>query len=154
MEHLLLFVVLGVGSGALIAAIALSIVLTYRGAGVINIAAGAIAMFGAYVYYGLRSGGYLFLSVLDFGNPLSRELALIVTMAVCALCGALMDVAVLRPLRTASALAKLVATVGVLLMLQAIVVLRFGGQGQAAPDVLGGGSIHMLGGVVPSNRIQ
>ena len=34
---------LGVGSGALIAAIAVGIVLTYRGSGVVNFATGAVA---------------------------------------------------------------------------------------------------------------
>jgi branched-chain amino acid transport system permease protein len=153
MEQLLLFVVLGIGPGALIAGIALSIVLTYRGAGTINIAAGAVAMFGAYVYYGLRTGGYLFLSALDLGGPLSTVPAFLVTVIVCGLGGALMDLTVFRPLRTASPLAKLVGTVGVLLTLQAVVILRFGGEGQSAPDVLKGGTIELFGGTVPVNRL-
>ena len=59
----------GLAQGALIAAIALGVVLTYRGSGVVNLANGAIAMFAAYVYSTLRSQGDLFLPPLP--NPLS-----------------------------------------------------------------------------------
>ena len=51
----------GVAQGALIAAIALGIVVTYRGSGVVNLANGAVAMFAAYIYAVLRSDGDLFL---------------------------------------------------------------------------------------------
>ena len=40
----------GLASGALIAAIALGVVLTYRGSGVVNFANSAIAMYIAYIY--------------------------------------------------------------------------------------------------------
>ena len=62
-------IVLGLGGGALIAAIALSITLNYQGSGVVNFAAGAIAMYGGYVYYGLRVNGQLFLPPIP--NPLA-----------------------------------------------------------------------------------
>ena len=41
MRDILLFAALGLGAGALIASIALGVVLTYRGSGVINVATGA-----------------------------------------------------------------------------------------------------------------
>ena len=44
MEQVLLFVLLGLGGGALIAGIALGVVVTYRGSGIINLATGAVAM--------------------------------------------------------------------------------------------------------------
>jgi hypothetical protein len=44
MKQILLFILLGLGPGALIAGIALGVVLTYRGAGVVNLATGGIAM--------------------------------------------------------------------------------------------------------------
>jgi hypothetical protein len=58
-KDLVLFTLLGLGSGAFIAGLALSAVLSYRGAGVVNLASGAIAMLGAYVFYGLRLTGAL-----------------------------------------------------------------------------------------------
>ena len=69
MEQILLFAVLGLGTGALIAGLGLSLVATYRGSGTINIATGAIAMFGAYVYYGLHVGGYLLFPDLHIAGP-------------------------------------------------------------------------------------
>ena len=56
--QLLLFAILGLGAGSLIAGIALGVVLTYRGSGIINLATGAIAMLAGYSYWALRSGEF------------------------------------------------------------------------------------------------
>jgi branched-chain amino acid transport system permease protein len=161
-SQFLLFVLLGLGPGALIAGIALGVVLSYRGAGVINLATGAVAMLGAYVFYGLRTGGYLFLPPIPFaphtvslGGPWATLPAMLVALAVCVLTGALFDVLVLRRLRGAAPLAKLLASLGLLITIQAIAVLRFGTSGQAAPAVLPNGPqdvVHVAGATVPSDR--
>src|SRR5919112_2361861 len=162
MTQFVLFVLLGLGPGALIAGIALGIVLAYRGAGVINIATGAIAMLGAYVYFGLKTAGYLFLPPIPFaphriqlGEPWAALPAVLVALAVCAFTGLLFDVLVLRRLRTASPLAKLLASLGLFLIVQAIAVLRFGTSGQSAPAVLPNGPndlLHVFRATVPSDR--
>src|SRR5579862_570832 len=153
-NDILLFIVLGFSSGALVAGIALGIVLNYRGSGVINLGTGALALLGAYVFYSLRTGGYLFLSQLSLGSPFGTLAAFALTMVVMALIGATFDVLVLRRLRTSSALAKLVASLGLFLTIQAAVVLEFGGNGQVAPAVLpSGGSVHMFGINVPSDHL-
>jgi branched-chain amino acid transport system permease protein len=155
MSHILLFVLLGLGPGALIAGLSLGVVIHYRGSGVINLSVGAIAMFAAFVFYGLRSGGYLFLTQLDLGGPWSTVPALILTVVVCAVVGVLMDVLLYRPLRNGSPLAKLVGSLGVLLILQAAVVLRFGQGGEAPPSVLPQhGTTHVLGVSVPSDELM
>ena len=59
----------GIAQGALIAAIALGVVLTYLGSGVVNFASGTIAMYVAYVYAGLRAEGDLFVPPLP--NPMA-----------------------------------------------------------------------------------
>jgi branched-chain amino acid transport system permease protein len=161
-SQFLLFVLLGLGPGALIAGIALGVVLAYRGAGVINLATGALAMLGAYVFYGLRTGGYLFLPPIPFaphtvslGGTWGTLPAILVAVAVCALTGALFDLLVLRRLRGAAPLAKLLASLGLLITIQAIAVLRFGTSGQAAPAVLPNGPgdvVHVGGATVPSDR--
>ena len=56
MQQILLFILLGLGSGALIAGIALAVVLTYRGSGIINLSTGAIAMLGGYAFWALNAG--------------------------------------------------------------------------------------------------
>ncbi len=71
MEQVLLFVLLGLGGGALIAGIALGVVLTYRGSGIINLATGAVAMVAGYSFWSLQSDFY--------GFTLGRAPAFVVT---------------------------------------------------------------------------
>jgi branched-chain amino acid transport system permease protein len=143
MSQFFLFVLLGLGPGALIAGLALSVVVAYRGSNVVNLATGAIAMLGAYVFYGLRTGGYLFLPPVPFaghrialGGAWSIVPAVAVALIVCGLTGSLFDVIVLRRLRNSPPLAKLLASLGLLIVIQAIAVLRFGTSGQLAPSAL------------------
>nr|WP_237418529.1 ABC transporter permease [Actinomadura rayongensis] len=152
---MILFILLGAGPGALYAGLAQSLVLTHRGAGVINVGAGAMAMWGAYTFYGLREGHLLLPLVYPgLGGPVPVVPAFLLAVALSALLGALVDVAVLKWLRTSAPLAKLVAGVGLMLTVQALVVLRFGGTGQTAPQVLAGGSVRILGGAVPVVRLE
>lgn len=143
MESLVVYSLLGLGSGALFGGLALAAVINYRGSGVLNLALGAIAVLGGYVFYGLRTGGYLFLPPIPFagsrlrlGHPWALAPAMLVALGICAFTGALLDGIVFRRLRTASALAKLIGTLGLLLSIQAVINLRFGTNGQAAPPVL------------------
>ena len=48
MKDIALFVLLGLGAGAVIAGIAMAVVVTYIGSGIINLATGAVAMVAAY----------------------------------------------------------------------------------------------------------
>ena len=56
MQNVILYAALGLGAGALTASIALGVVLIYRGSGVINVAVGAIAMIGAYLFWAFTTG--------------------------------------------------------------------------------------------------
>src|SRR3954465_15043927 len=93
----ILFALLDAGSGALVAGIAIGLVVTYRGSGIINLATGAIAMVSAYAFWSFRTGFY----GPAFGTPVSFVLTLLVVVAL----GALIELLVYRPLRTAPALA-------------------------------------------------
>ncbi len=143
MEQILLFILLGLGSGALIAGIALAVVLTYRGSGVINLSTGAIAMLGGYAFWALNSGK---LASLPIG--VAVPLALVFVLVI----GALTEFAVYRPLRNSAPLAKLVASLGVLLIAQSAMLLAFGVTPQPAASILPQTTVHMLGAVVPLNR--
>ena len=99
MQQILLFILLGLGSGALIAGIALAVVLTYRGSGIINLSTGAIAMLGGYAFWALNAGKFATLPTA-VALPLSLLFVLVV--------GAITEFAVYRPLRNSSPLAKLV----------------------------------------------
>lgn len=145
----------GIAQGALIAAIALGVLLTYRGSGVVNLANGAVAMYVGYVYTVLRRDGDLFLPPLpnplsllegivhgvqdrdtfrlpdiptsiSFGTEMGFWPAAAISLAFCVALGLTLHVFVFRPLRHAPPLAKVVASVGLFLTLQAVVVRRFG----------------------------
>ncbi len=144
MTQLTLFALLGLGAGALIAGVALSVVLTYRGSGIINLAAGAVAMVAAYTFWALRS---------DFFHiTLATGPAFVATVLVAVVLGALMEFLVFRPLRTAAPLAKLIASLGILLALQATMLLVFGTAAKPIPNILPKDNVELLGVSVPVNR--
>jgi branched-chain amino acid transport system permease protein len=145
MDQIILFALLGLGTGALIAGIGLGVVLTYRGSGVINLATGAVAMIAGYLFYTLNTGGF-------FGVELDTGPALIVAFLMTIALGIAVDYLVFRPLRTASPLAKLVASLGLLLTAQAAIVLIFGTAGRDAPSVLPKNIVTVADVGIPADR--
>jgi branched-chain amino acid transport system permease protein len=137
LEQIWQFALLGLGVGALIAGIALGVVLFYRGSGVINLATGAIAMLAGFTYWVLRTGtfGGGELRELHF-SPMSTGPALVLTFVVIVLFAVVMELLAFRPLQAASPLAKLAASLGVLLTLQATMLLLFGDTPKPQPPVL------------------
>ncbi len=122
---------LGLGNGAVFAALALALVMTYRSSGVINFATGAIAMFSAYTYASLRKGELLtFLpglpKTVDLGAKLGFLPAAAIALAITALLGALLYLVVFRPLRDAPPLARAVASLGVMVVIQSIMAIAVG----------------------------
>lgn len=166
----------GVGSGALYAAIALAVVLTYRGSGVVNFASGATAMYVAYIYNDLRTHGEIFLpplpnplslvegllhgvgstgvSLPDLptsignGTPMAFLPAMLISLGAAVVLGFLFHVLIFRPLRAAPPLAKVVASVGLFILLQAIVTLRFTSQAQAVEPIMRKEPVHFPGDLV------
>ena len=138
MSDHLLFLIVGLGAGAAYAALAMALVTTYRGTGVINIAQGAMAMWAAFAYDELRRRGDLVLPAgrLDLGGGLEVWPALLLGVALASALGLVLHLVVFRPLRSAPPLAKVVASVGVAIALQALVVLRFGTGRRAVPAAL------------------
>ncbi|MCZ7527061.1 MAG: hypothetical protein M5U14_12170 [Acidimicrobiia bacterium] len=102
------YLLLGLGGGAVVAALALGLVLTHRASGVINFAHGATGMYVAFVYFELRRSGDLVLPLL--GLPARVHLvdrpteltALTASMLVAAAVGVLVYGLVFRPLRRAA----------------------------------------------------
>ena len=130
MTHLV-FLLLGLGNGAVFGALALALVLTYRSSGVLNFGTSAIALHAAYVYAFLRQGKLLLLIPglpvsVDIGDPLGFVPALVVTLAVSALFGLVLYALIFRPLRTAPPVAKAVAALGVSLVVSGVIAERLG----------------------------
>ena len=144
MKDIILFTLLGLGGGAVIAGIAMAVVVTHRGSGIINLATGAIAMVSAYGFWALKSGFFH----VTFGTVP----AAIITMSTAILVGVLSELLVFRPLRTSSPLAKLVASLGILLILQATMLLWFGSASQSIPSVFPKDIVDVFGNSIPVNR--
>jgi ABC-type branched-subunit amino acid transport system ATPase component/branched-subunit amino acid ABC-type transport system permease component len=136
------FTLLGLGLGAIYALAAQGIVLIYRGSGVLNFAHGAMGMVGAFVYADLRDDGW-------GGVP-----ALIAGVVACAVLGALTQVIVIGPLGRASALTRMVASLGLLTVLQQICARRYGNQQRFVTGFLPSGSVRFPGDVsVTADRL-
>jgi branched-subunit amino acid ABC-type transport system permease component len=144
MQNVILYAALGLGAGALISSIALGVVLIYRGSGVINLAVGAIAMIGAYLFWSFKTG--------YFGFTLSSTPAYLLTLVCMAGFGVLIELAIFTPLRNTAPLAKLAASLGLLLVLQAGAIVVFGDEQKSAPSILPSGTVTVFGRVVPEDR--
>src|SRR5579859_1958345 len=138
------FAILGLGSGAAYVLLAQGIVLIYRGSGVVNFAHGAIAMVGAYLYaeeFRARDGW-------------PAAAALIASVAAAAVIGALIHLLVMRPLRKAAPLTRVIATLGVLLVFNAAATLRYGSQLVTVGNFLPQGVLNAKGSVtIPEDRL-
>ena len=145
MNEILLFLLLGLGTGATIAAIAVGIVVTYRGSGFINLAAGAIAMLAGFSFWALRTG--------ELGFTVGTPLAIALTYLFVIVVSIAIELAVFRPLRTAAPLAKLVASLGVLLTAQATMLLAFGTSQHPQPTIVPIRVVRMLDGAVPLSNL-
>lgn len=157
MQAVFQFLLLGIGTGAIYAALGLSVVLTYRGSGVINFAYGAIAMYPAYVFSGLRTSGELWLpfwtSSFGMGGSIGIAPALALALAEAAMLGLIMHFFIFRPMRYAPALAKVVASIGIFVVLQAIVVLQFGTGQVPVSAVLPSQPVTIWGATIGRDRL-
>ena len=136
MEQVLQFGLLGLGIGALYALASQGLIVIYRGAGVLNFALGAIGMVGAYVEWELNT---------QHGVPFAISLA--VGIAVSAAIGAACHLLVMRQLWSASPLVRVIATLGILITLQSLAVIRYGSSALVVDSSLPNGIWHLGGSV-------
>jgi branched-chain amino acid transport system permease protein len=141
------FIVLGFVGGSVYAVLGMSVVSVYTSTGIINFAQGTLAMWPAYVYAQLRSSGELVLPIGDI--QLGSSVAVGPALAIALVCGVLLvliaHVLVFRPLRKAPTLAQVVASVGLMLTLESLVVLRFGSLTVNMNPILPAGSVRLFG---------
>jgi sulfate-transporting ATPase len=141
MDDILRFALLGLGLGALYALTAQGIVLIYRGSGVLNFAHGAIGMTAAYLQWELTA---------NHGVPYWT--ALVVAVLAAGLLGVLTHLLVMRPLRRASSLARLVGTLAVFIVLTAVAIQRYGDSVQLVAGKLPSGLVRIGGVTVSEDR--
>ena len=126
MKSFLQFIVLGLGSGATYALFAQGAVLIYRGSGLVNFAQGSIGMFSAYI-------GFVELKV---NHRWATFPALAVGVLAAIVVSLLFQGIVLRALRRAAAIVRVISTIGLLALLQAVAEKRYGSANQAITQYL------------------
>src|SRR5258706_5341093 len=132
--EVLRFALLGLGLGALYSLASQGLMVIYRGSGVLSFAHGAIGMVGAYIEWEVK---------VQHDQPM--WLAWLAGLGACAALGALSHLLVMRQLRRASPLARIVATLGLLIILQSGAVLRYGQRVTTVPSELPRNLIHPFG---------
>lgn len=151
MSDIIFYTLVGLGLGSLYAMLGSGIVIVFRGSGVINFAYGAMAMYGVFTFDEARRYGQIQLPWVDIlpthtlnlpvevtiagddGAPILWALLLALAMAV--VIGLLTHFLVFKPLRNAAPLGKVVGSVGLMLYLQGVAQLHFGGSGRQPESV-------------------
>ena len=144
--EVLRFSLLGLGSGGLYALAAIGLVLVYRGSGVVNFAQVAIGMVGAYVYYELRVEH-------DFNSTAGKYFALVAGLLAAAVLGGLFHLLILRRMRQASQISRIVATLALLIEITSLSYWRYGGNTRVVPGLLPTGPMKVFGAAVGKDRM-
>jgi ABC-type branched-subunit amino acid transport system ATPase component/branched-subunit amino acid ABC-type transport system permease component len=142
MSSLLPFIVVGLTSGSVYALIGLGLVLTYKTSGIFNLAHGALATASAYVFYALH-----------FQHQVAWPVAAFVAVVVVGVLFGLAWERIAAGLQQASLASRIVATVGVLLIIEALCELGFGTTPLSVGTFLPSGHITAYGAVVGYDRL-
>ena len=125
MSEFIEYSLLGLLSGGVIALIALSFVLIYKGTGVVNFAVGEVMMLGAYLYYA---------GAVTWALP--PWVAFVLAMGLIGVLAMAIEWAVLRPLSGQPAVAVLMATIGMASIIHGGVEAVWGGDTYSPPTLL------------------
>ncbi len=117
MNEVVRFALLGLGVGALYALASQGLIVIYRGTGVLNFSLGATAIAGVFAQWELQT---------VYGWPFL--LSALAGVAWAAFLGVLTHWLIMKPLRRASSLVRVIATLGVLITVQAATIIRYGSQ--------------------------
>jgi len=139
---LIQFGMLGLATGSLYVLLALGLVIIYRGSGVVNFAHGAIAMVAGFLYWYLTH---------DAGFPVWAAVPLSIVAAGCV--GLLIHYGVMRPLREAAALTRIIATLAVMIILQEGMALIYNGPALVVAPQLPTGTVTLFGAAVGVDKL-
>ena len=136
MEDLIRFALVGLGVGAMYVLMAQGLIAIYRGSGILNFALGSIGMVGVYVEW-----------ELNVNRKLPFLVAALIGVLVSAGLGALVQMYIMRPLRHRSSLIRVVATLGILLTLQSLAILRYTSVPKSIKSALPVNRVNVFGDV-------
>jgi sulfate-transporting ATPase len=140
MHAFIAFALFGLGSAAVYTLLAQGAVLIYRGSGVVNFAQGAFALVGAYVYF-------------EALKHMPKVPAALCGIAAAALLGLFVQLAIMWPMRRSSALARVVATLGILSVLTQAVSIRYGSTPRYVPSIVPQGRVKFAGISLSQDRL-
>ena len=135
MDKLIQTLISGLSLGSIYALIALGYTMVYGIAKMLNFAHGDIIMVGAYA---------VITAVFTMGLP--SFIAILISIALCALLGIVIEFLAYRPLRQAQPLAVLITAIGVSYLLQNLALLIYGSEQKAFPTIVALPTVH-IGGV-------
>lgn len=125
MDKLIQTLISGLSLGSIYALIALGYTMVYGIAKMLNFAHGDIIMVGAYA---------VITAVFTMGLP--PFIAILISIALCALLGIVIEFLAYRPLRQAQPLAVLITAIGVSYLLQNLALLIYGSEQKAFPTIV------------------
>ena len=141
--YLLPFIIGGLTTGSVYGLAGVGLVLTYKASGIFNFANGALATVSAFVFY-----------TLHVQHGLAWPLALLVSVFVVGPVLGIILEWIARSLTTASLTAQVVSTVGLLLAIEATIVLIYGTTTtRQVPNFLPGHSFHLGGATITTENI-
>ena len=133
MQEFLEFTLGGIAVGMIYAAIALSLVLVWRGTRVLNYSQGGMAMFTTYVAW---------LVIRDTGD---YWLGFFAALAAGLVLGALLESTVVRPTMGKAPLNSVIVTIGLLILLEGVAGIIYGGQYRSFPAAFSAGPEDRVG---------
>lgn len=142
MSNFIQQLIYGLADGSILALAALGFVLIYKATGVINFAQGEFLLVGAYMFY---------TAFVVFNLPL--VVAVIFGVVVATIIGVLVERLILRPMVGENPISIIMVTIGLSMLLNALVQAFYGTSPRSQPALLPRSSIDFLGATVPLNRI-
>ena len=141
MAEVLNFIILGLGVGAIYGLLGQGVLLIYRGSGVVNFGHGALALLGAIAFVESR-------------GALGTAGAVLCATATGAVAAVLIQNLVIWPLRAAAPIARIIATLGLLITIQSAAYLKYGSTPVPVSSFLPHTAWHVNGITIPSERIE
>ena len=127
-------VVAGLASGSIYAALALALVLIHRATGIINFAQGEMATLSTYIAWTLTTNhGWGYWPAFAF------------TLALSFVGGAAVHQTIIRPNEKGSVLRVVIVTIGLLILINGLVILIWGGEVRAVQSPFPAGTTQIAG---------
>jgi ABC-type branched-subunit amino acid transport system ATPase component/branched-subunit amino acid ABC-type transport system permease component len=142
MSQIIQFAILGMATGAMYSLSALGLVVTNRASNVVNLAQASVGMFGTFVFWDLNQNH-------GVGYPVAAACGIAASAAL----SGLIQQAVMRPLRAAAPVTRMVATLGVLTVVEQAAGHIWSNQTVLVPSELPTSPVSVLGASVGADKL-